>query len=127
MKVWLLGTVAAVVACGPGLENDPLPASPGIGAAAGTMKGPDAGAGSGGSSLTGNVEQRQCGVLGADGVRALAFLPDGKTLAVGYASGRIGFLAPATATRLRTIDAHLVPVAKLVASPNGTTLASPDG
>jgi WD40 repeat protein len=61
------------------------------------------------------------------GARAVAFAPDGATVAVGQQDGEITLWDPATGRRRATLDGHREFVASLAFSPDGTTLASSAG
>jgi WD40 repeat protein len=61
------------------------------------------------------------------GARAVAFAPDGATVAVGQQDGAITLWDPATEHKLATLDGHREFVAALAFSPDGTTLASSAG
>jgi WD40 repeat protein len=115
-----LGPLLLLAACGPGIERNPALNDLLAARGPGTVQPPRQPAG----PATGTPDPRLCGWLGSDGVRAIAAMPDGQSFAVGYASGRIAFISPEQATRLRAFDAHLSPIEELAISPDGAWLAS---
>ena len=57
-------------------------------------------------------------------VRATAFMPDGKTLAMGSNAGNVQLLDVATGNPLETLKGHSSQISALVFSPDGRTLAT---
>ncbi|HYH85054.1 MAG TPA: caspase family protein [Pyrinomonadaceae bacterium] len=62
-----------------------------------------------------------------ENVTALAFSPDGRTLAAGLYGGSVAILDPSSGERRRTLSGHVSSIAALAFTPDGKMLASVGG
>src|SRR5262245_1572751 len=145
----LLAVLGSSASCLGGLERHPLPgaggsgggppATPDAGTEADSSVPPDAGTGADSSVPpapdaapdTGPppvvLVEQACGIIGSGGVRALAYPQSTAPFAVAYGSGQVAFYGPNQWVWRGTVAAHLAPIAAMVASADGSVLATSAG
>src|SRR5262245_17522720 len=102
--VLLLSLITSAPGCAPAPEPESEPSTPSVESAP--------------LALT------RCGVIGLGLPTAVAYSPDGATLAAGSTAGVIKLYRASDGTELRTLLGHSAGIAALVFSPDGRWLAS---
>ena len=77
--------------------------------------------------IPGNRQGADLGMFGEDTLDSLAFSPDSRLLAAGFASGTIRFWEMTTPTPSRSLEGHRGKVQALAFTPDGKTLLSGGG
>jgi WD40 repeat protein len=77
--------------------------------------------------IPGNRQRADLGMFGEDTLDSLAFSPDSRLLAAGFASGTIRFWEMTTPTPSRSLEGHRGKVQALAFTPDGKTLLSGGG
>jgi WD40 repeat protein len=142
-----LAVVAFTASCMGGLERNPLPNTGGSGGGSppqpdgGSPAQPDAETDSGSppppdaspdAPTTTSppplvLVEQACGMIGSGGVRAVAYPRADAPFAVAYGAGQVAFFGPSAPEWRGTVAAHYTPIAAMVASVDGSLLATSSG